>query len=138
MTVPKAAFLRFAAPWTMVWQLKGYPCQTGTSRLFESLRAFDYDLSTAIADLIDNSISAQAKNIWVDFMWAGQSSRVLVKDGGQGMSDRRAGTVAPVRHGWPGNNTLCERFAPSTKRLIGWPSSFRRTHFIDWLRFHTA
>jgi len=122
----------------MVWQLKGYPCQTGTSRLFESLRAFDYDLSTAVADLIDNSISAQAKNIWVDFMWAGQSSRVLVKDGGQGMSDRRAGTVAPVRHGWPGNNTLCERFAPSTKRLIGWPSSIRRTHFIEWLRFHTA
>lgn len=57
------------------------------SRLFESLRAFGYDLSTAVADLIDNSISAQAKNIWVDFMWAGQSSRVLVN--GQGMSEAR-------------------------------------------------
>ena len=60
-----------------------------SSRLFESLRAFGYDLSTAVADLIDNSISAQARNIWVDFMWAGQTSRVLVRDDGRGMSEAR-------------------------------------------------
>lgn len=60
-----------------------------SSRLLESLRAFGYDLSTAVADLIDNSISAQARNIWVDFMWAGQTSRVLVKNDGRGMSEAR-------------------------------------------------
>lgn len=60
-----------------------------SSPLFESLRAFGYDLSTAIADLLDNSISAEARNIWIDFIWAGQNSRVLVKDDGHGMSEVR-------------------------------------------------
>ena len=34
-----------------------------------SLRAMGYDLSTAIADLIDNSITAGANNIHVDYDW---------------------------------------------------------------------
>jgi len=36
-----------------------------------SIRAIGYDLPMAIADIIDNSISAEAKNIWIDFDWAG-------------------------------------------------------------------
>lgn len=56
--------------------------------LAESLRAFSYDLPTAIADLVDNSITAQAKKIWVDFHWDGQNSVVMVTDDGNGMSEK--------------------------------------------------
>lgn len=54
--------------------------------IVESLRAFGYDLSTAIADLVDNSISAGAKNVWVHFDWAGAESVISVTDDGKGMS----------------------------------------------------
>src|SRR5579872_6905872 len=53
--------------------------------LIESLRAVGYDLPTAIADLIDNSISAQAKHVWVDFHWDGENSRIAISDDGFGM-----------------------------------------------------
>ena len=59
------------------------------SSLVESLRAFGYDLGTAIADLVDNSISADAKNIWIDFEWAGSESAIVVTDDGQGMSEAK-------------------------------------------------
>ncbi|WP_207211199.1 hypothetical protein [Leptolyngbya sp. Cla-17] len=39
------------------------------SAMIESLRAFGYNIQTAIADLIDNSISAEAKNVWLTFFW---------------------------------------------------------------------
>lgn len=56
--------------------------------LIESLRAFGYDAPTAIADLVDNSIAAKAKNVWLEFIWAGESSIIVVKDDGTGMSER--------------------------------------------------
>lgn len=37
--------------------------------LMQSLRAFGYDIATAVADLIDNSITAQANRISVQFEW---------------------------------------------------------------------
>lgn len=55
--------------------------------MIESLRAFGYDLETAIADLIDNSLSAGTKNVWIEFTWEGTDSRVLVSDDGKGMSE---------------------------------------------------
>lgn len=57
------------------------------SGLVESLRAFGYTLKTAIADLIDNSISAKSKNIWIKFEWLGGKSFILIKDDGKGMSE---------------------------------------------------
>jgi hypothetical protein len=54
--------------------------------LIESLRAFGYNLPTAIADLIDNSITAGARKIWIDFHWAGGQSTIAVTDDGCGMS----------------------------------------------------
>ncbi len=54
--------------------------------LIESLRAFGYDLKTALADLIDNSITAGAKSIWIDFHWNGPDSCISVTDDGRGMS----------------------------------------------------
>ena len=54
--------------------------------LIESLRAFGYDLPTAIADLVDNSVTAGASKIWIDFHWAGSGSMVAVTDDGCGMA----------------------------------------------------
>jgi len=55
--------------------------------LIESLRAFGYDLQTAIADLIDNSISAGAAKIWLNFCWNGENSIISIKDDGCGMTE---------------------------------------------------
>src|SRR5690349_21215671 len=59
----------------------------GPGALIQSLRAFGYDLATAIADLMDNSISAGARNIWLDFHWEGEHSHLSLCDDGRGMSE---------------------------------------------------
>jgi hypothetical protein len=70
--------------------------------LIESLRAFGYDLKTAIADLIDNSITAGAKNVWIEFLWNGHDSCISVTDDGRGMSASelleamRVGSQSPI------------------------------------------
>jgi hypothetical protein len=70
--------------------------------LIESLRAFGYDAPTAIADLIDNSVAAGARNVWVDFLWNGRNSVVTIRDDGRGMSGEelvaalRIGSRSPV------------------------------------------
>lgn len=74
----------------------------GAAELFESLRAFGYDLPTALADIIDNSISASARNIWIDMIWDGPASRITIRDDGNGMSEdalrqaMRPGSLSPL------------------------------------------
>ena len=53
----------------------------------ESLRAFDYSFASALADLVDNSITAKAKNIRIDLEWDGPHSRLIIRDDGVGMDD---------------------------------------------------
>ena len=55
--------------------------------LIQSLRAIGYTVSTSIADLLDNSVSAGAKRIWIDFNWDGPNTHVTVLDDGCGMAD---------------------------------------------------
>lgn len=55
--------------------------------LIESLRAFGYTPEAAIADLVDNSISAGAKTVRIDLVWDGRDSVVTVADDGHGMSE---------------------------------------------------
>lgn len=55
--------------------------------MMQSLRAFGYDLATAIADIIDNSLTAQAKNIWVSFEWNDGAPEISITDDGNGMSE---------------------------------------------------
>jgi len=55
--------------------------------LIESLRSVGYTLPAAVADIIDNSIAAGAKNIHVTFHWAGKDSFVLILDDGCGMTE---------------------------------------------------
>jgi len=51
-----------------------------------SYRSFGYNLSTAIADIIDNSISASANEIHLEYKWNGQNSFIYVSDNGIGMN----------------------------------------------------
>ncbi|MEU5932436.1 ATP-binding protein [Micromonospora sp. NPDC047187] len=51
-----------------------------------SLSSLGYSLPAAVADLIDNSVSAGARNIDVEFTWAGRDSWIAVADDGRGMS----------------------------------------------------
>ncbi len=57
--------------------------------LAESLRAFSYELPTALADLVDNSITARARHVWIDFHWDGASSVIAITDDGRGMDEDR-------------------------------------------------
>jgi len=65
--------------------------------LVESLRAFGYEAPTALADLVDNSITADARHIWIDFHWDGNDSVITVTDDGNGMTTE--GLVAAMRPG---------------------------------------
>ena len=55
--------------------------------LMESLRATGYSLPDAVCDLVDNSITAGARNIWLNFHWAGAKSWASILDDGSGMSE---------------------------------------------------
>lgn len=55
--------------------------------MLESLRGLGYSTAAALADIVDNSISAGATEVRIDFQWDGPDSRVLILDDGHGMSD---------------------------------------------------
>ena len=57
------------------------------SSMIETFRAIGYSIETAVADIIDNSITANAKNIWIDYEWNGPSSILSVTDDGYGMNN---------------------------------------------------
>jgi hypothetical protein len=54
-------------------------------RLVEALRDVGYDFPGAVADLVDNSIEAQATAVAVDIVFDGACSWVRITDNGQGM-----------------------------------------------------
>ncbi|MGV1004864.1 MAG: ATP-binding protein [Candidatus Nanopelagicales bacterium] len=56
------------------------------ARLTDSLRDIGYDFSSAVADLLDNSITAGATQIDVLIEFDGPDSRVFVADNGDGMT----------------------------------------------------
>lgn len=58
-------------------------------RLVTSLRDVGYEFVTAVADLVDNSVEAGASTVWVDVIWDGEASRVVVADNGSGMTRRQ-------------------------------------------------
>jgi hypothetical protein len=57
------------------------------SRLTGSLRDIGYDLPSAVADIVDNSISAGASRIDVELCFDDAKSYVIIADDGSGMSD---------------------------------------------------
>lgn len=54
--------------------------------MVESLRGVGYSAASALADIVDNSISVGAKNVWVAFAYRGPASTVAILDDGHGMS----------------------------------------------------
>lgn len=57
------------------------------SALVESLRGFGYSTGAAIADLVDNSISAGARDVWIRFQFDGPLSTISILDNGAGMDE---------------------------------------------------
>lgn len=72
--------------------------------LIESLRDFGYTLPTAIADLVDNSITADASNIAVTLDSTSKQPHIALVDDGRGMSEdrlveaMRLSSVGPSAH----------------------------------------
>ncbi len=56
------------------------------SALLESLRSIGYTLETALADIIDNSITAKSSSVSVRFLWDGGVPWVAIIDDGHGMT----------------------------------------------------
>lgn len=82
--------------------LKTHKAEPLASSMIETFRAIGYNLQTAVADIIDNSVSASAKNIFINFQWNGENSWVTIRDDGKGMNDdeiveaMRPGSKSPV------------------------------------------
>lgn len=57
------------------------------SALIASLRGLGYSPETALADLIDNSISAGSTKIDIDFQWRNDSPIAAILDNGRGMDE---------------------------------------------------
>lgn len=75
------------------------------SSMIETFRAIGYNLETAVADIIDNSISAEAKNIYIERKWLGGKSVITIKDDGHGMNGEEL--INAMRPG--AQNPLVER-----------------------------
>lgn len=56
-------------------------------RLSSSLRDIGYDLNTALADLVDNAIAADATTVEVEIVFEGRDSYFAVADDGCGMTE---------------------------------------------------
>jgi hypothetical protein len=55
--------------------------------MMEALRGLGYSTAAALADIVDNSISAGAREVRLSFAWDGAGSRISVLDDGRGMDD---------------------------------------------------
>jgi hypothetical protein len=65
----------------------------------EALRAVGYDLTTALADIVDNSLAARAKRVDIELFWDHENSWIRVSDDGRGMTEvqlREAMTLGSV------------------------------------------
>lgn len=67
------------------------------ARLMTSLRDIGYDLASAVADLVDNAIDANAEHVSLDLVADGADSWLRVADDGLGMS--RARLEEAMRYG---------------------------------------
>ena len=67
--------------------LEGEDITPEPTPLLDSHRSLGYSIEEAVADLIDNSITAFAKNIIYEFHWNNGTPYFLLKDDGIGMSN---------------------------------------------------
>lgn len=57
------------------------------SSMLEALRGFGYSTATALADIVDNSLSAHASAVDIQFCWQGEESTITIADNGAGMDE---------------------------------------------------
>jgi len=82
--------------------IKSTPAEPEATAMIETFRAVGYSIETAIADIIDNSISAGARNVWIDYVWRGPDTVIAIMDDGCGMDNEeliqsmRPGSVSPL------------------------------------------
>lgn len=55
--------------------------------MLESLRGLGYSTAAALADIVDNSVSAGSVEARIEFVWDGANSRISILDDGRGMND---------------------------------------------------
>ncbi len=79
--------------------------------ILEKLRSHGYTLPQSLAELADNSITHNAKNIWVYMFWSddtGKNSFIMVVDDGNGMDENellnRALTFPDQKNNYKGKN----------------------------------
>jgi signal transduction histidine kinase len=77
--------------------LKSTAITPSAARLTESLRDIGYDFSSAVADIVDNSIMAGATRVEILIEFGGLDSSVTVSDNGCGMTAN--GLVEALRYG---------------------------------------
>jgi signal transduction histidine kinase len=74
----------------------------GKKFITRSLRSSNYDLETALSELVDNSIDAESKNVTISFPKKSEfneSSVIIISDDGDGMteSDLVIGNIRKVK-----------------------------------------
>ncbi|HEY3295388.1 MAG TPA: ATP-binding protein [bacterium] len=90
------------------------PVPPKAASMVESLRAYGYSLQTAIADIIDNSISARATRVWLEFVWREGESYIAILDDGIGMD--QAELVEAMR---PGTQSRSDKREPTDLGRFG-------------------
>ena len=69
------------------------------SALVMSMRSIGYSLNNAVADIIDNSISAKATKIEIICNWDGNEPFIEIKDDGIGMDEKTAKNTVRISIG---------------------------------------
>lgn len=114
---------------------KDEECPPDPERAIEGFRDTGYNLKTAVADIVDNSINAKAENIWIDLAKDAAGRLFLrIADDGYGMSKDEL--HAAMRYGAPerkvGNalgrfglglktasSAICRRFTVTSMNKVG-------------------
>lgn len=68
------------------------------SAMIEALRGLGYSTASALADIIDNSISAGSRKIDISFYWSGNQSYISILDDGHGMSENELELAMRLGH----------------------------------------
>ena len=85
--------------------MQGYEESLPGTALAESMRNFGYDLNTAVCDIIDNSVTANAESIMIWLEWNDGAPYVCILDNGHGTTDEELSRnivsvlKTPVRNG---------------------------------------
>ena len=72
----------------MVYFKPNKPTPPNPAKLMDSLRHTGYDNYNAIADIVDNSIDSNAKNIWIEIHTKKKDFVIKVIDDGDGMNEK--------------------------------------------------